>query len=177
MTVNIADTLRRVDLEKAFPGQPRLQRALENQASQVDANTQAIESGAAATDSAAQATYVTLSANAALPNERRLALTGGLTLNDEGPGGRLIVGTGMTIARATGGFPVTFIATSPSQVAVPLSGFLATTANPETLSNKTLATPKMTGLGNYANDAAAAAGGVPVDGIYRNGSVLMVRVV
>lgn len=32
-------------------------------------------------------------------------------------------------------------------------------------------------LGNYANDAAAAAGGVPVNGIYRNGSVLMVRVV
>lgn len=29
--------------------------------------------------------------------------------------------------------------------------------------------------GNYANDAAAAAGGVPVGAIYRNGSVLMVR--
>ena len=32
-------------------------------------------------------------------------------------------------------------------------------------------------LGNYANDAAAAAGGVPVNGVYRNGSVLQVRVV
>ena len=31
-------------------------------------------------------------------------------------------------------------------------------------------------LGNYANDAAAALGGVPVGGIYRNGSVLMQRV-
>lgn len=31
-------------------------------------------------------------------------------------------------------------------------------------------------LGNYANDAAAAAGGVPIKGMYRNGSVLMVRV-
>ena len=31
-------------------------------------------------------------------------------------------------------------------------------------------------LGNYANDAAAAAGGVPVNGIYRNASALMVRV-
>jgi hypothetical protein len=31
-------------------------------------------------------------------------------------------------------------------------------------------------LGNYANDAAAAAGGVPIAGMYRNGSVLMVRV-
>ena len=32
------------------------------------------------------------------------------------------------------------------------------------------------GLGNYANDAAAAAGGVPVNGLYRNGSVVMIRV-
>jgi hypothetical protein len=31
-------------------------------------------------------------------------------------------------------------------------------------------------LANYLNDAAAAAGGVPVGGFYRNGSVVMVRV-
>lgn len=31
-------------------------------------------------------------------------------------------------------------------------------------------------LGNHADDVAAAAGGVPVGGMYRNGSVLMVRV-
>lgn len=31
-------------------------------------------------------------------------------------------------------------------------------------------------LGNYADDTAAAAGGIPVDGLYRNGSVLMIRV-
>ena len=30
-------------------------------------------------------------------------------------------------------------------------------------------------LSNFANDAAALAGGVPVGGIYRNGSILMVR--
>lgn len=35
---------------------------------------------------------------------------------------------------------------------------------------------KMTVYGNYADDAAASAGGVPVTGVYRNGSVLMVRV-
>lgn len=33
-----------------------------------------------------------------------------------------------------------------------------------------------TALGNYANDAAAAAGNVAVGALYRNGSVLMVRV-
>ena len=30
--------------------------------------------------------------------------------------------------------------------------------------------------GNFANATAAAAGGVPIGGIYRNGSVLMIRV-
>lgn len=33
------------------------------------------------------------------------------------------------------------------------------------------------GLVNAANDAAAATAGVPVAGLYRNGSILMVRVV
>jgi hypothetical protein len=33
------------------------------------------------------------------------------------------------------------------------------------------------GLLNFANDAAAAAGGVPITGLYRNGSVVMIRVV
>jgi len=32
------------------------------------------------------------------------------------------------------------------------------------------------GLGNYADDAAAATGGVSIGGIYRNGSVVQVRV-
>lgn len=36
---------------------------------------------------------------------------------------------------------------------------------------------KLTVYGNFANDAAAAAGGTPVTGVYRNGSVLMIRVV
>jgi hypothetical protein len=31
-------------------------------------------------------------------------------------------------------------------------------------------------LGNYANDAAAATGGVVVGGLYRNGSTIQVRV-
>lgn len=34
----------------------------------------------------------------------------------------------------------------------------------------------LTGLTNYADDTAAAAGGVPVNGLYRNGSVVQVRV-
>ena len=34
----------------------------------------------------------------------------------------------------------------------------------------------LAGLPNFSNDTAAATGGVPVGGMYRNGSVLMVRV-
>jgi hypothetical protein len=37
--------------------------------------------------------------------------------------------------------------------------------------------PAFTGLQNAATDAAAAALSVPVGGVYRNGSVLMIRVV
>jgi hypothetical protein len=31
-------------------------------------------------------------------------------------------------------------------------------------------------LKNFANDAAAAAGGVPLNGFYRNGSIVQIRV-
>ena len=33
------------------------------------------------------------------------------------------------------------------------------------------------GLGNYADDAAAAAGGVPINGLYRNGNNIQIRIV
>ena len=33
-----------------------------------------------------------------------------------------------------------------------------------------------TGLGNYANDTAAASGGIAVGGLYRNGSIIQIRV-
>jgi hypothetical protein len=47
------------------------------------------------------------------------------------------------------------------------------TPGPGTVTPSTL---NLAGLGNYANDTAAAAGGVAIDGIYRNGSVLQIRV-
>lgn len=49
-----------------------------------------------------------------------------------------------------------------------------TTLMPLNLNSSTLTI--MTALGNYANDAAAATGGVAVGGVYRNGSILMIRV-
>jgi hypothetical protein len=41
---------------------------------------------------------------------------------------------------------------------------------------KTLGTPYKLVLGNYANDAAAAVGGILVGQLYRNGSIVQVRV-
>lgn len=71
------------------------------------------------------------------------------------------------VARYTGGTvfrpPVIVVTMTATQTALSLNpgGGLTITAS---------------ALGNYANDAAAAAGGVAVNGVYRNGSVLMVRV-
>ena len=36
---------------------------------------------------------------------------------------------------------------------------------------------RMNNIGNYANDAAASAGGVAIGGLYRNASVMQIRVV
>lgn len=48
--------------------------------------------------------------------------------------------------------------------------------NALTADSPSITTPSLIGLQDAANDAAAAAAGVPVDGVYRNGSVLMIRV-
>ena len=55
--------------------------------------------------------------------------------------------------QATAGLPITG----------PAVGQLATQAN------------AFSALGNFANDAAAEAGGVPVGGLYRNGNIVQVR--
>jgi hypothetical protein len=47
------------------------------------------------------------------------------------------------------------------------------TPSPGTVTPSSL---NLAGLGNYANDTAAASGGVAINGIYRNGSVLQIRV-
>ncbi len=47
------------------------------------------------------------------------------------------------------------------------------TPGPATVTPSTL---NLAGLDNYANDTAAASGGVAINGIYRNGSVLQIRV-
>lgn len=167
--------LRRELLEQAFPGQLRIQRAFENQASIVDQTATAAAGAVAATTAIQDATVLTLSANAALTNERILFLGGGLESADDGS--RLELSVDGTVARSGNQYVVTFIPSGDCTLFLPLTGTLATRAGVETFQNKTLQAPSLSSIGDYADDTAAAAGGVPVGGVYRTGSALKVRVV
>lgn len=170
----VPDFLSRRELNAPFAGQQRLITAFEQQSKLVEANTEATSVAVDATNTLREATYVTLSANAELPNERVLKQGNGIRLVTTSDA--VIVQTSTIVPTINGGFAATFTVSGESNVALPLSGRLATTEGPETLVNKTLVTPKVSGLGDYIDDAAAAAGGVPVEGFYRNGSVVQIRV-
>ncbi len=169
----MADFLIRRDVLENIFGR-RWGAAFENQQSTLATVAAASEQTVADTAQLKDAAFVTLSANAELPNERVLSLGDGL---------EMVVGAETVLlrlsvegARVSGGHKVTFVATGESTVAVPLSGILASREGVETLTNKTLATPSLSGLTDAADDTAAAGAGVLVGGIYRTGSALKVRV-
>ncbi len=128
-----------------------------------------------ATEALQDATFLTLSPNTGLSNEYVLRLGEGIGFDLSS--GSLILALDNGAVKAAGGFDVRIVASGDTRVTIPLTGTLATLDNTETLTHKTLDAPKLSGLVNAANDAAAAVGGVPVTGVYRNGSVLMVRIV
>ncbi len=90
-------------------------------------------------------------------------------------------GRGITITLADGlatishpievlGGNATFILVGDTSLAFPQTGTVATTADiPAFFATLAAST-------SYANDAAAAVGGVPVGGTYRNGSVVQIRI-
>lgn len=172
--MKVADTLNRKMLGEMFPGNPRFVRAMEDQARAVDTATEGLNTTAVATDAMQDASVLVLAPNGAFKGERVLKLGPGLIGEDDGE--TLTIKTSTRVPLTSEAFPVLLVVEGDTTVAVPLSGVLATIANIETLSNKTLKAPKLSSLGNYADDTAAAAGGVPVGGVYRNGSALMVRV-
>lgn len=161
-------------LNRFFGEDPRMLREMELLLQSVDSSAEGLATAATATEKLQDASFIVLAGNDASTNERVLSLGRGLSGDDDGSTLRLRTSDAVPIIN--GGFPVNFTVAGISSVQLPLSGTLATRENPETLERKTLDEPKISSLGNYANDAAAAAGGVPVEGIYRNGSVLMVRV-
>lgn len=180
--------LTRKELSEFLPNQ-RAIRAFEETFTAVDENTGAAEGAQQTADQALTdaneaiqatndikaATFLTLSLDGTLTNERVLTAGNLIDFDDTGAGGTLTVKVDkLSIA---GAFTLELTLTANTALTLPTAGTLATLAGTETLSSKTLATPKLSGLGNYVDDAAAAAGGVPVEGMYRNGSVVMVRVV
>lgn len=153
-------------------GDPRVVRQFETMQEQVATTSEASTAAVEDTQALKDAAFVTLSANAELPNERVLAVGPGLSLVTSTPG---VVRLEAAVY-SDSGWPVQMVASGATTLALPTAGFLSTRAGAETLSNKTLAAPKLSGLVNAADDAAAAAAGVEVLGVYRNGSEVRVRV-
>lgn len=160
----MADTIiarfMREALARHFSNDHRTISAFEQLFDKVEDNDAKLASNADATDALQDATVIVLSPNATLTNERILQLDDGLDAVDDG----VFLTIQLKDVARTENFGVTLIAAGDSVLAVPLVGTVLVREHIGF------------GLGNYANDAAAAAGGVPVEGLYLNGSVLMVRV-
>ena len=165
--------LTRDEIAQAF-STPRARQRFEAMQQSVTDTGATVTANIDATQKMSEAAYLTLSPNAELPNERVLAVSPGLTLSVGVDNATIALDT--TVPRSAGGFSITFTAEGDTNLVTPASGVLVSRDSQDTLTNKTLGEPLVTGLGDYVDDAAAAAGGVPVDGIYRNGSQLMIRV-
>lgn len=174
MTKRVRDVLNRKLLAEVYPDNPRLVRAMEAQAQAVDATTEGLATQAGATEAMQDAAVIVLAPNGAFQGERVLTLGQGLSGVDNGA--TLTLKTSSKVPLVSGDFTLLIALAGNTTVAFPLAGSLSTLSNIETLTNKTLAAPKISDLGNYVDDAAAASGSVPVGGIYRDGSTLKVRV-
>jgi hypothetical protein len=149
-------TIPRYLLEKHFAGDLRMIRAMEDQ-------SQAVTDGVAATSALQDATVIVLSPNGDFTNERVLEVGDGIKVEITDDTVKLSV---QNVAMVNG-YPVTLNANSPANLILPVGATLVAGEYPMF---------DVSTLGNYANDAAAAAGGVVVGQAYRNGSTFCVRV-
>lgn len=156
-----AASIPRELLARAFGDNPRLITAFEEQALTVEKTAEATESTVGATEALQDATVLVLSPNGAFTNERVLKLGVGLAFDLSVPGEATVKADGLARTRD---YPVTFVAAGASTLFLPVEGTL--------LSREKIGD----GLGNYASDAAAAGGGVPLGGLYHNAGVLHVRI-
>jgi hypothetical protein len=149
-------TIPRYLLNLHFKGDERMIRAMEDQ-------SKVVTDGVAATSALADATVLVLSPNGDFTNERVLQVGDGISIEITDDTVKL---SAENVA-FTQGYVVTLIPQGETTLFLPLSGTLVAGENPQL---------DVTTLGNYANDAAAAGGGVVVGQLYRNGSIVMVRV-
>jgi len=146
-------------LDKHFNGDQRMIRAMEDQSRTVD-------DGVAATSALADATVIVLSPNGDFTNERVLKVGDGISIEITDDAVTLSV---QNVAMVEGD-ALTLITQGATQLILPLTGTVMVGESPKV---------DVTTLGAYADDAAAAAAGVPVGGLYLNSaatSQLMVRV-
>lgn len=158
-------TLTRADLSKVFGDNPKVISAFETVLKAVGDGEVAQALNVAATAALQDATVITLSPNDTLNNERVLQQGHGISLTD--------TGSALIIALAyafyiNGGFRLTVNLLADTDLNVPFSGTAMVAEN--------IRSPQLAASASYANDAAAAAGGVVVGQFYRNGSVVNVRV-
>lgn len=161
-------TLRRDDLAQFFASNPRLLRAFEDQASAVEDVTSSVADTVAMKD----ATVIVLSANGDFTNERVLEISDDIEMEITANTVKLKV---KNVAR-TEDHGVTLIPPAEVELFLPPNGTLVSAEAPAILENKSLVAPMLASIPNFASDALAAAGGVAVNQMYRNGSALMVRV-
>ena len=164
-------TFQRDALHRALGGDRRLVADFEQLAATVESTAETAGSAVAATEAIGDASVVTLSANGAFGNE--FVLTAGRHIVPKAENGRLILEPRNTALAKD--FTPTFVPPGNGTWFLPLPGILVARDSVDTLENKTLAAPKLSGLVNATNDATAAAAGVAVGGVYHNAGALRVR--
>lgn len=142
--------ISRKDLAPVFTN-PRTLVQFEEMQRAVAEHVDTIGANVEATNALADASFVTLSANTDLKNEFVLQVSDGLTLDAEAGVLRLTLQAPVV----TGGFAVHMTAMGETTLGLPLTGFLAT---------------REWFPGPYADDVAAAGGGVAVGECYRKTS-------
>lgn len=151
----------RLELAKALNGVEPVVRALELLFQATNLNTAALGTGAEATVALQDATVLTLSPNDTFTNERVVQSGQGIQLIDTGTA--LIIRLLYNLI-INGGFQLRINLPADVDLTVIQSGTIMLEEDP------------MADLGDYADDAAAAAAGVPVRGLYRTANAVMVRI-
>ncbi len=169
-----AYSLPRDVLARALNGDVRAIAAFEEQARALEQTEGKVASQAEATEAIQDATVLALSPNASFNNERVLRLGEGVQAFDDGT--YLTISVNDDVPHVDGGFAVNLTAQAPTNLVLPDSGVLATQDQPETLTGKTLSAPRLISVPDFADDAAAASGGIEIGQMYRSGSTLKVRI-
>lgn len=145
-------TVTRADLQK-ITNDPKVLRWFESLAGIGKSNSDAIAGLTSSTQGITAATALTLSNNAALDNERVFTPDpAAFSITDNGPGAQYLFGL-LYLIVLNGGFACTFNLEADTNLDLPSSGRVLTDS--------------ITFPGPFADDSAAATGGVPVNGAYR----------